>query len=221
MVVEQPSLVSLAATSIRQLIVTGELAPGSRLHEPPLATELGISRPPLREALRILESEGLLTKTPRRGYRVIQLSAQDIDEIYSLRNALELFAVELILRRRTNDMFAPLDKVILSMREAAAANDRVAVVQANVDFHVELVALAQHARLLSAYRGVMVQMQLLMAANLTTEAEVSGDLERGCVRHEQLLERLKTGDRDQIVRDFAQHGERTYLSLRVDEEIGV
>lgn len=209
--VVQESLVAMAAADVRRLIVTGALPPGARVHEPPLAEQLEISRPPLREALRILESEGLLKQTPRRGYRVVEMTDRDVEEIYSLRRALELFALDLIVTDYDPAVFDPLDEVMTRMRAAAADNDHPAVVQCNIDFHLGVVAATGHSRLLDAYRALMGQMQVSMAANLATEAKSAGDLAHGCERHERLLDSLRSGDRERIVKDFEEHGERDYL----------
>ena len=93
--IEAPSLVHLAVESIRDMILSGRLSPGDRLIEERLTEELGISRPPLREALRLLEQEGLIETRPRRGAVVATLTDQDVFEILTLRSALERLAVEL------------------------------------------------------------------------------------------------------------------------------
>jgi len=216
----QESLVSLATNEIRKLIVSGELAPGGKLNEPPLAERLGISRPPLREALRTLESEGLLEQLPRRGYRVVSMTEADIDEIYSLRRALEMFALDLLLAKKDPSVYAVLDPIMKAMRSAARRGDRAAVVQANVDFHTALVEAAGHRRLSDAYRSLMMQMQVCMAANVLSEARTKGDLTKGCDRHAELLDCLRSGDPKRIRREFEEHGERDYLERQsVDSKI--
>lgn len=209
--VVQESLVSLAAAEIRRLIVTGQLVPGARVHEPPLAERLEISRPPLREALRILESEGLLEQTPRRGYRVVEMTERDIEEIYGLRRVLENFALDLILADYDPAAFDALDPIMIRMRAAAESGAHAEVVQCNVDFHLAVVGACGHTRLTAAYRALMGQMQVCMAANVMTEAQSAGALAPGVARHERLLESLRSGDRERIQKEFAEHGERDYL----------
>jgi DNA-binding GntR family transcriptional regulator len=212
----QESLVELATAEIKRLIVAGELEPGDRLYEPRLAEQLGISRPPLREALRALAAQHLLEQTPRRGYRVVELTTRDIDEIYSLRNALEQFALSYAIPQLP---FRSLDQVELAMKEMWAASDAVdpaGIVLSNRAFHEALVDLAGHRRLSQTYRTLMDQMQLCMSRNLRTEAEKAGDLAEGCRRHERLLESLRTGDREQILAAMEAHGERTYLADSTD-----
>ena len=212
----QESLVSLAANDIRKLIITGELAPGDKVNEPPLSARLGISRPPLREALRMLEGERLLEKTPRRGYRVIALSDEDVDEIYSLRGALERFAVDLLIRRNEPAVYSALDPIMTRMKAAAQTGDQAGVVQANIDFHTTMVEIAGNSRLTDAYRTLMLQMQVWMAANVIAEARSQGDLTKGCNRHDSLLDCLRSGDPGRIREEFEKHGERDYLNRGTD-----
>ena len=96
---DAPSLVELAVRRLRAEIVGGAFAPGERLVEEQLTRRLGISRAPLREALRLLGQQGLVEHLPRRGVRVVALSARDIDELFSLRDVLERFALECALGR--------------------------------------------------------------------------------------------------------------------------
>src|SRR5213592_3700218 len=88
------SLVELATARLRHEILSGTLEPGERLIEEQLTQRFGISRAPLREALRLLGQQGLVEHLPRRGVRVAELSARDIDELFTLRDALEQFAVQ-------------------------------------------------------------------------------------------------------------------------------
>lgn len=207
----QQSLVAMADQEIRRLILTGELAPGDRLFEVRLSERLGISRPPLREALRILAAEHILEQVPRHGYRVVQLTDHDLEEIYGLRNALEEYALTLLLPKLQNTDLDGLTGVMAQMWRAAHADDEARVVAANRDFHLTLVGLAGHSRLTHAYRALMDQMQLCMAANLHTEARSLGDLFEGCRRHDRLLDSLRGRDPGQVRTALREHGERSYL----------
>lgn len=209
--IEQPSLVEMATAEIKKLIVAGGLAPGERIFEPRLAEQLGISRPPLREALRALAAQDILTQTPRRGYHVVELTAADVDEIYSFRSALERMALDLLVPRLPDLSLADLEGTVKAMWVAADAGDEAGVVIANRAFHEELVALAGHRRLLRSYRSLMDQMQLCMSRNLRAEAQSAGDLAVGCRRHDVLVEALRSGDRDRIDAAMKAHGERSFL----------
>src|SRR5579884_2395332 len=103
-----PSLVMLVTQELRKRVLRGEYAPGQRLSEVQLSRELGVSRPPLREAMRLLQQEGLLSLQPRRGTFVAPLTAEDVREIYSLRAALEALAVDLALPLSAPEQLQPL-----------------------------------------------------------------------------------------------------------------
>ncbi|MFC7099984.1 GntR family transcriptional regulator [Nonomuraea rubra] len=90
-----PSMVQLATEALMRMLLSGRLRPGDRVVENQLTQELGVSRPPLREAMRVLEQQGLITQLPRRGAFVTQLTLHDIYEIVTLRRELERMAVDL------------------------------------------------------------------------------------------------------------------------------
>lgn len=210
----QESLVSMAVTRVTQMIVTAELVPGERITEPPLAAHLGISRPPLREALRILASQGILEQIPRRGYRVVELTPDDVSEIYSLRAALERLALDLLLSDFDADRLAPVAEILDRMREAAEAADAAAMFGLNRDFHVTLVQAAGHRRLAESYERLMLQMHLCMVRNLRREADTHGDLVAGYRRHETLYAALLSADAERVQAAHAAHGERSYLDVK-------
>lgn len=207
----QASLVDLAVAELRRLVFAGFYEPGERLVEERLTEQLGISRPPLREALRVLTEQGLLEQLPRRGVRVTVLSARDMAEIYSLRAALERLAVCLFLPGPDPAGLDAIQKALDAMWEAAHRGDAAGVIEANCRFHVCLVDLAGHERLSRSYGSLMQQMQLYMSVNLRTEAGASGDLLEGCRRHERLLTSLRTGSPEVVTAELASHGNRTYL----------
>lgn len=211
----QPSLVELAAERLSTLIFSGVFAPGERLREERLTRQFGISRPPLREALRVLIEQGLLEQTPRRGVRVALLSEADRREIYTLRHALELFAVEEALPKPSPEGFAEMDAALAAMWDAAHSSDPAGVIMANRRFHIGLVVLSGHERLIRTYRQLMGQMQLYMSVNLRSEAQNAGDLLEGCKRHERLLVALRSGDRARVVSALVDHGSSRYIDGQV------
>ncbi|MCW2530280.1 MAG: transcriptional regulator, GntR family [Pseudonocardiales bacterium] len=208
---EQDSLVTLAVDEIHRLILAGAFAPGEQLREVPLSEQLGISRPPLREALRVLAGRRILVQVPRRGFRVIELSQEDIDEIYSLRYVLDRFALETAVPNLRVEALKPLEDVMKRMSAACDAEDSGAVVLTNREFHVELVALAGHGRLSATYEALMDQMQLCMSYNLRSEAGQAGSLKEGLLRHQGLLDSLYSHELSKVIAALDAHGERSYL----------
>ena len=209
--IHQPSLVRMAADAIREMVLSGELRPGDRLVEERLTDELGISRPPLREALRVLEQEGLLLSTPRRGVMVTPLSAQDVYEIFTLRTTYERMAVELGVPCTDPELLERCRRALEAMTLAARAEDRGQFVRASFEFHSSIVGLARHRRLEDAYRGLSLQLHLYMAANTRAREEHHESLDAKVERHRRLLASVETGDREHVLSELANHGDRTFL----------
>src|SRR5215213_5738386 len=209
--IDAPSLVHLAADAIRKMVLSGELAPGDRLIEERLTEELGISRPPLREALRLLQQGGLIENRPRRGSVVTTLTDQDVFEILTLRSALERLAVELGVPVRNRERLEVCRRTLRRMEECAAVEDRGALVEAAYAFHASIVALAGHRRLDQSYVAVQQQVMLCMARNLYTREHEYEDLPTHVARHRHLLEVIETGDPDAVLAELAVHGERSFL----------
>jgi DNA-binding GntR family transcriptional regulator len=217
--VEIPSIVEAVVQRLRALIVSGDVRPGDRLVEERLTEMFGVSRPPLREALRVLQRDGLVQSLPRRGYIVTPITAQDVREIYSLRFALERLAIELGVPVQDPSRLAPMRAALADMKVAADGGDDNAVLAANSRFHMGLVALAGHSRLNTAYEGLRLQLELCMAYNLKFRERLYGD--RGDVhpRHASLLESIERGDREAVLHEIANHGNASILD-NLDELIG-
>jgi DNA-binding GntR family transcriptional regulator len=207
--IDQPSLVDLAADRIRELLLSGALQPGERLGEAWLSQRLGISRPPLREAIRILTQQGLLERLPRRGVRVVTLTPRDVVDIYSLRAVLDRFALEVAVPELNPARLAPMREAMHEMRKAVSSGNHAGYVNANRNYHMALIALADNARLSMTYDILMNQMQMLMSINLYRES--LDDTEIGVRRHEELLAAIETGDLDMALAALAAHGERNFL----------
>ncbi len=207
---ESVSLVDLAVTRLTREILSGRSDPGERLVEEQLTRRLGISRAPLREALRLLAQRGLGGRGPRRGVRVATLSDRDVRERYELRDVLERFAVRTAVPVRRESDLAGLGAALDQMREATRAGDRLAVAESHRAFHVALVALAGNRQLSVVYDSILVKLQLYMAINLRREAEEAEPLD-GVHRHERLFEAVAGGDPEAVLAVLSGHGARSYL----------
>ncbi|WP_049577232.1 GntR family transcriptional regulator [Streptomyces sp. SBT349] len=205
-----PSLVQLAAGAIRRMILSGELGPGERLIELALTDRLGISRPPLREAMRLLEQEGLILVQPRRGATVATLTDQDVYEILTLRSALERTAVELGVPVRIPERLDACRAALGRMEEAARAEDRAALVESGYAFHASIVAVAGHRRIDEIYASLHRQLLLCMARNLHVRERYYEDLDVHVARHRHLLELIEAGDPRAVLEELAVHGERSF-----------
>ncbi|WP_433539247.1 GntR family transcriptional regulator [Micromonospora sp. CA-249363] len=207
---ESVSLVDLAVSRLTREILSGKSDPGERLVEEQLTRRLGISRAPLREALRLLAQQGLVEHVPRRGVRVATLSDRDVRELYELRDVLERFAVRAGIPVGRESDLAGLRATLDAMREATRVGDRMRVAESHRAFHVALVALAGNRQLSAVYGSILVKLQLYMAINLRREAEVAQPLD-GVHRHERLLEAVAGGDPEEVLSVLSEHGARSYL----------
>ena len=205
---ETYSLVELAVERLRRDILSGRTEPGERLVEEQLTRRLGISRAPLREAMRLLAQQGLVEHIPRRGARVATLSDADVQELYEVRDVLERHAVSIM---PAAPEVAGLRAALEVMRVATEAGDRLELANAHRRFHVEVVALGGNRQLTGLYESILVRIQLYMAVNMQREAQERQPAD-GVARHERLFAALRNADRDEILAALGGHGARAYLS---------
>src|SRR5688572_29071854 len=159
----RPELLSgVVLRTIREAIVEGRLAPGEPIREAELAKQLGTSRAPLREALRQLEREGLVTHAPYRGTTVTPLTATGIRELQAFRRLLETFAAEQILARGDADV-ASLQALVDQMERCAAAGDFDGMNEADVRFHTRIVELSENSLLIEVWKSYVQRIRRALA----------------------------------------------------------
>jgi DNA-binding GntR family transcriptional regulator len=186
---------------MRQQIFSGVLKPGDRVVDSYLSRTMGVSRAPLREALKELESEGLIVTYPRRGTYVVELTDEDISELYSLRALLEGHAVARAIDNLDPGSIELLASILKEMQAAADQRDTLAVASHNMRFHMEICKLSGHKRLLTIWRSLLAQIRMLSALGTELYIEV-GEMRK---RHEALLEILAKGNKRQAKRAFEEH----------------
>ena len=160
------TLVDTVVEQLRESILSGRFAPGERLVEAELARELAISRGPIREALALLEKDGIVVNVPRRGKVLPAFDRQTIDEIYSLRKVFEPYAVQLLIGSRTDVKRAGLQESLGAIKEAADANDVLGLAQRDIDFHNRIYELSNHDLLLKVWTEA-ISGKLRMLLNVT------------------------------------------------------
>ena len=188
-VVSSGGLRQEVAHIVRQAIWQGVLKPGQRLNEFWLARDIGVSRPPLREAIRVLEQEGLIECFPRRGCFVRTLSGQDILEIYTVRCALEAMAAELLIDRNDPQAIDELESDLLSTE--SGSGDLAARIDKDLEFHRALVRLSGNGRLLFMWEHLASQLRLA----LTLVDPTFFQLEFVEATHRPLVHAIRMGDR--------------------------
>lgn len=196
---------------VRERIVSGAIAENAPIRQDALAAELGVSKIPLREALARLEQEGLLTSRPNRGYVVRPMSAEQAEEIYALRLAIEPAAAARGAeaateadRQAAQEAFARLD--------AAAADDLASVAVFNRHFHTALVRPA--GRLLTTQ--LVERLSILSERYVVAHLKPAGRGARAHDEHRDLLDAWSAGDVVAVERLLARHIQGTLKDLRVE-----
>lgn len=144
--------------TLRQAILTGELKPGERLMEIHLANKLGVSRTPIREAIRKLELEGLVTMIPRRGAEVAQITEKSMNDVLEVRRAVDALCVELACERISDEALESLKAACDDFAEQVKTKDVKKIAQADVALHNIIVEATGNQRLISLVNTLSEQM---------------------------------------------------------------
>jgi DNA-binding GntR family transcriptional regulator len=143
--------------TLRQAIISGEIAPGERLLEIPLAKKMGVSRTPVREAIRMLELEGLVVMIPRRGAEVAKITEKDLRDALEVRCALEELAVQLACERITEAGKEKLQAACEAFREAIRTKQVPAIVEGDIVFHDAIFEATQNQRIITMTHNLWEQ----------------------------------------------------------------
>ncbi|MFH2075759.1 MAG: GntR family transcriptional regulator [Pseudomonadota bacterium] len=205
-----------AVEYLRKQIILGELAPGQKLNEERLAAELNISRPPLREAFRLLESERLVLNIPRKGTFVSEMSVEDLDDLYQVREMIECRAMDLLKMRNIREI-PDIEKFCESTGDFGARDCRdpdaiMRLAEVSCNFHIKLVEAARNSRLAYFYRAISsnVMRYKLLFLFLDSKHDSGED-------HRRLVELIRNGFYDEIHDFLISHIQISYRFLR--EEI--
>lgn len=198
---------------LRASIVAGELVPGSRLIEVALADEYGVSRGPVREAIRALENEGLVVRAPRIGSVVIPIDRRGADELYSLRLLMEPFAARRALERRPGPLLIRLSTALTNMRAATAESDRARLVDPDLDFHSAFFHEAEHERLLRIWETMTGPLKILIGMS---NQRAPREWEANVLGHESLFAAARQGDLDAFVAELEEHLQKAQALVYAD-----
>ncbi|MGH7332397.1 MAG: GntR family transcriptional regulator [Candidatus Rokuibacteriota bacterium] len=202
-------LMNRVTDALRDAIISGRLKPGERIRERELVATLGISRSPLREAIRILEAEGLITSLPHRGSRVSELTGVDFREINEARIMVETFAARLAVERLDDSLVAGLEASVDEARRAqpdlhAAQDFRLAL-----RFHDEIVKACGNARIVQLYEFLKGH---LLRYHHVAVSRLGRDL-HAIEEHAALIEALRRRDIREFERQLARHLRRVTTEL--------
>ncbi len=191
------NLTQQAYRHIRDEIILGKLDCRQHLTENFFAERFGISKSPVREALNRLESEGLITIVPRRGAFVAELSVQDVEEIFELREALESMVVRNALLDKKS--LARMRSAVMSAKQFREENDKTNYIRADAAFHITLVESSSNTRLRKILENMRNQMLIVRARTFELSSHTS------VKQHLSILEALEAENRDLAANLMAEH----------------
>lgn len=195
--------------SLREAIRKGVLQPGERLMEIQLAEELGVSRTPVREAIRKLEQEGYVVMMPRRGTYVANMSIRDVNEIFEIRTALESLSNGLAAERITAEELETLQRRLVMIGGYIKEGNMEKIVETDIEFHDLLYQAARNERLV----GIISNLREQLTRFRTQSMSYPGRLEETLEEHRAIVECIAQGDVRAARRAAENHMENSEKTL--------
>lgn len=195
--------------TLREAVISGVLKPGERLMEIQLAEELGVSRTPVREAIRKLEMEGFVVMIPRRGTYVADISIKDINDVYEIRTALDVLAAGLAAERISDDELETMERLMVEIGEYAETGTLDKIVEADTRFHDVLYQASRNERLVGIINNLREQITRLR----TTSMNYPGRLTQMMEEHKCLVEAIASRDVEAAQRAAREHLENAEQTL--------
>jgi len=195
--------------TLRKAILKGELQPGERLMEVQLANRLGVSRTPIREAIRKLELEGLVTMIPRRGAEVAEITEKNMRDVLEVRRALEELAVKIACEKITEEELERLGQVAKKFRKVMHGDDLMRITEADVEFHEIIYEATGNARLIQILSNLREQMYRYRVEYLK-DYNSHGILAE---EHDEIVNALCARDKERACRAIVAHIENQQSSI--------
>lgn len=204
--------------TLRTAIIEGILKPGERLMEIQVSEELGVSRTPVREAIRKLELEGFVVMIPRRGTYVSDLSIKDINEVFEVRTALDVLAAGLAAERITYEELEQMERLLVELGTYIEQNDMQKIVEADSEFHDLLYSASRNMRLVGIINNLREQLTRFRAQSMS----YPGRLKIMLGEHTRLVESL--GQRNvalakRLAGEHMANAEQTLLKTMLEKRL--
>lgn len=202
-----------AADQLRDMIAAQVLGPGERLRERDLAARLEVSRTPLREALRLLEAEGLVDISVNRGAVVATLSMREVHDLLSILGALEALAGEQAVERASDEQIAEVRAIHHEMLAAFERRDRMAYFKHNQRIHHAIVAASANAPLIATYQRTNARLYRVRFESHARRVRWHGAIDS----HHAILQALSARDGTALAALLREHQKQAWINLREQE----
>ena len=196
--------------TLREAILKGELKPGERLMELQLAAKLGVSRTPIREAIRMLQQEGLAVTIPRRGAEVAAMTEKDMEDVLQVREALEILSVQLASEKITKEQIAELEERLKAFEQAVETAEVKQIAQSDIDFHDLIYTAAENPRLVVLLNNLREQIYRYRVEYLKDEKNYPRLIEE----HRQIMQGLKERNEQYVVEMTKKHMDNQAVAVR-------
>jgi len=211
--IDRSTLHSQLVGTLRDMIVEIQLAPGERIDEKSLCESFGVSRTPLREALKVLASEGLVELPPNRSARTTPITRRGVEELFEIISWLDLNGAKAAAEKATAEDIKRLRDIHRQLLRHYDAGERTEYFRLNREFHLGIIELAGNAVLSAVYAGLMAQAQRARYVAIQSQAH----WDRGIEEHERILDALADHDGEAAGRLLFEHvretGQRVAQSL--------
>ena len=201
----------LVFESLREAIINGRLFPGERLMEIQMAEEMGVSRTPVREAIRKLELEGFVVMIPRKGAYVAGISIKDIADVFEVRAALEALAAGLAAERITEEELDELERFLVEISELRESGNLDAIVEKDTKFHDVIYRASRNERLVQIVTHLQEQIHRFRTASLARPGRTRDALDE----HKKLVEAISDRDVElaqKLAREHIENAENSMIS---------
>ena len=195
--------------TLRQAILKGELSPGDRLMEIKLSQMLGVSRTPIREAIRKLELEGLVVMVPRKGAAVANITEKDTKDVLEVRRTLEMFAVEVVCDRITSEQLAQLKIAAKEFENAKGSMDLIRIAETDMKFHEIIYTATRNDRLMQMLSNLRENMYRYRIEYLKDPNYYDGLVRE----HQEILEAIETKDKQRARDCMRDHIDNQQLAV--------
>jgi DNA-binding GntR family transcriptional regulator len=203
--------------SLREAINLGRLRPGERLMEIQLAEEMGVSRTPVREAIRKLELEGFVAMVPRKGAYVAGISVKDIVDVFEIRSSLEALAAGLAAERITDEEMELLERSLVEISEFSTDENIKAIVDGDINFHDIIYKASRNQRLVQIITHLQEQIHRFRMTSLSQPGRTKIALDE----HKSIVEAISDRDVElaqQLAREHIENAEQSLLNVMREEE---